>query len=134
MAVVGCLGEIIFSVSDRMVRTISEWKWSGSARYAVHARHGTHALTEFTGLDPDQITFEITLLAELGVRPMEELVKLWRYERNGTAVPMTIGRHAYGKYRWNIVSHETEILHTTPGGDITAARVSLTLQEYLKTG
>ena len=53
MGMVGCLGDIVFTVSDRTIETINNVTWSGSARYATHQRHGTHALTEFTGLDPD---------------------------------------------------------------------------------
>ena len=137
MAIVGYLGEsaekgIIFQVSEQTVRTLSNWKWSGSARYAVHQRHNTHALTEFTGLDPDKITFDLTLLRELGVNPMEDIVKLWRYERNAIPVALTIGSKGYGKYRWNVVSHETSITHTDQPGDVTAATVSVTLQEFLR--
>lgn len=86
MGMVGCLGDIVFTVSDRTIETINNVTWSGSARYATHQRHGTHALTEFTGLDPDKMTFDIVLSAYLGVDPIAEVVKLWNYERGGIAV------------------------------------------------
>ena len=71
MAVIGYLGTsaeegLIFEVSSETLETINNMNWSGSARYAVHQRHNTHALTEFVGLDPDKITFDITFLAQLG--------------------------------------------------------------------
>lgn len=132
MAVVGCLGDIVFTVSDKTVRTLDNWKWSGSARYAVHQRHMVRPLTEFTGVDPDEITFEMTLLKELGVDPLEEVVRIRWYERNGTALPLTIGQHAYGFYRWNIVSDEMTVKYTDHQGDIMGAVVTVTLQEYLK--
>ena len=91
MGMVGCLGDIVFTVSDRTIETINNVTWSGSARYATHQRHGTHALTEFTGLDPDKMTFDIVLSAYLGVDPIAEVVKLWNYERGGIAVPLVIG-------------------------------------------
>lgn len=128
---VGTLGEIVFFVSDRAVKTISNFVWSGSARYAVHQRHLTHALTEFTGLDPDQITFDIVVSAYLGVDPLSEVVKVWNYERAGTAVPLTIGTHAYGKYRWSITSHKMKAQTFDGQGDVTSATISLTLQEYI---
>lgn len=133
MAVVGCLGDIVFTVSDRTVRTLDNWKWSGSAKYAVHNRHLGRPLTEFTGLDPDKITFDMTLMAEYGVDPLEEVKRIWRYERTGQAVPLTIGSHAYGYYRWNIVSHEMTAKYTDTQGNIMGAVVSITLQEYLKS-
>lgn len=137
MAVIGYLGEsaergIVFQVSEETVRTLSNWKWSGSARYAVHQRHNTHALTEFTGLDPDKITFDLVLMRELGTDPMEDVGKLWGYERNATAVALTVGSKAYGKYRWNVVSHEMGITYTDPTGDVTTATVSVTLEEFLR--
>ena len=59
MAVVGYLGKnseegIIFTVSDEVVLTLNNFKWSGSVRYSVHNRHNYHALTEYTGMDPDK--------------------------------------------------------------------------------
>ena len=36
MGMVGCLGDIVFTVSDRTIKTIDNVTWSGSARYATH--------------------------------------------------------------------------------------------------
>ena len=132
MAVIGCLGDIIFEVSEATVRTLDNMVWSGSARYAVHERHLTHALTEFTGLDPDKITFDITLTSELGVDPITEVVKIWNIERSGQAVPLTIGTNGYGKYRWNITKHEMKMTAHYRNGDIRTATISVSLQEYLR--
>ena len=132
MAVIGCLGDIIFEVSEATVRTLDNMVWSGSARYAVHERHLTHALTEFTGLDPDKITFDITLTSELGVDPITEVVKIWNIERSGQAVPLTIGTEGYGKYRWNITIHEMKMTAHYRNGDIRTATISVSLQEYLR--
>lgn len=137
MAMIGYLGKdandgIQFIVSRELFRTPSNMKWSGSARYSTHARHVTHALTEFTGLDPDAFSFDMLLTAELGVDPMKELVKIWKYEREAEAVGLVIGGHAYGKYRWNIKKHETKIKYTNALGDLYAIEVSVDLLEYLK--
>ncbi len=131
MAIVGCLGDVIFTVSRSVVRTLDNMTWSGSARYATHERHLTHALTEFTGLDPDKITFDILLSAELGVDPIAEVVKLWNIERSGRAVPLTVGTKGYGKYRWNILKHDMKMKTFYANGDVHTATVSVSLQEYL---
>lgn len=133
MAVMGSLGSVIFTVSDKTVRTLSAWKWSGSARYAVHNRHMGNALTEFTGLDPDKITFDIQMFGELGVDPMAEITQLWNYLRKGTPVPLTVGTHCYGRYRWNIVSLDVDIKYTDKYGDLAGAVATVSLQEYLRT-
>lgn len=138
MAVIGYLGKdtsdcVLFTVSDDFVLSPENMKWSGSARYATHQRHNTHALTEYTGMDPDGFTFDITLTAMLGIVPMDEIVKLWKYERDGEAVALTIGSKGYGKYRWNVVKHSTKITYTDGRGEVYAAVVSVTLQEYLRS-
>lgn len=128
---IGTLGEVIFSVSDSVVETVNNFVWSGSARYSTHQQHLTNALTEFTGLDPDGITFDILVSVYLGVDPYAEIVKIWNYERGGIAVPLTIGTHAYGKYRWSITNHKMKAQTFDKQGDITSATISLTLQEYI---
>lgn len=133
MAVIGSLGDVIFTVSAELVRTLENFQWSGSARYGVHQRHGGNALTEFTGLDPDQISLEITLSAELGTNPMEEIWRLWRYLRNGAALPLTIGTHGYGRYRWTITALSVKTKYFDRNGELYHTVVSLKLQEYLRS-
>lgn len=137
MAMIGYLGKsaddgIQFVVSREVFRTPKNMEWSGSARYATHERHNTHALTEFTGLDPDRFSFDILLTAEMGVDPLKEAVKIWDYERDGEALGLVIGGKAYGKYRWTIKNHKTRIEHTDAAGDMYAVEVSVELLEYLK--
>lgn len=132
MAVIGFLGDILFQASEKTVLALDNMKWSGSAQYAVHQRHGCHALTEYTGLDPDQISFDMVLTEEYGYKPREELRTLWEYERSGAAVPLTLGRHGYGKYRWSVVSHDLTVKNTDRQGNIISAVVAVKLQEYLR--
>ena len=80
MGMIGCLGEMVFTVSEETILTLDNMTWSGSARYATHQRHLTNALTEFTGVDPDKISFEMVLSASMGIDPLQEVVKLWGYE------------------------------------------------------
>lgn len=136
MAIIGYLGKdadngIQFVASREVVRTLNNMSWSGSARYATHERHITNALTEFTGRDPDSFSFDMLLTAELGVFPMEELIKIWTYERDGEALGLVIGEKPYGKYRWVIKKHETKMEYTDAAGNLYAAEVSVELMEYL---
>lgn len=132
MAQIGCLGDIVFEVNEKTVRTIRNMKWGGSANYAVHKRHAGNALTEFTGLGPDSFSFSMTLCDQLGVDPMAEIKKLWKYIRTGEAVPLTIGSHAYGRFRWSILNLDSVIEHTDINGDLYTVEVTVKLQEYLR--
>lgn len=131
--VIGCLGDIVFQVSERTVETIRDVEWSGSARYAVHQRHNGNALTEFAGLDSDAMKFTITLTRELGVDVVPEIVKIWDLERSGEAARLVIGDKPYGKYRWNVVKHSAKYTAHDRAGNPIAAEVSLELQEYLRS-
>lgn len=133
MAQVGVLGDIVFSVSANTVKTISNMQWSGSARYGEHQRHLTHALTEFTGLAPDDIFFDIALSAYLGVNPQTEMEKIWEYERSGRAIPLVLGYKTYGKYRWVIKSHRIKLQNFDRDGNLTSAIITVNLLEYLKS-
>lgn len=132
MAQIGCLGDIVFTVSSRKIETIDNVQWAGSVRYTQHQIPYGNALTEFTGIDPDTISFDMVLSAYLGVDVMTELTKIWTYERQGRAVPFVVGNKVYGKYRWTIESHKIKFQTFDKWGDLTSATVSVSLLEYLK--
>ena len=46
--IVGALGDVVFSVSSRTLKTISNFVWSGSARYATHDLHAGNSISEYT--------------------------------------------------------------------------------------
>ena len=106
--------------------------WSGSARYATHDLHAGNSISEYTGTDLAKITFDIQLLASLGVDPMSEIWRLFDLERQGVTLPLTIGNHGYGRYRWTILSHKTKAEHYDGHGNIISATLSISLQEYLR--
>jgi len=131
VAQVGILGDIIFEVSDEVVKTLNNVKWSGSARYTEHDRHMQNSLTEFTGVDADKISFDIKLSAYLGVNPMNELGRIWTYERSGKVIPFILGDKIYGKYRWTIQKHNSKLSTYAKDGNVTSIEVSVDLLEYV---
>lgn len=130
MATIGTLGDIVFTVSSNTVRTFENMKWDSSAQYAKHERHLQDVLLEFTGTDPDEITFSMYLSAYLGVNPMTELVKLLTAERSGTAMRLVIGEKAYGKYRWVITGTKKELEDFDNRGNLLSASVRVSLMAY----
>ena len=132
MAMIGCLGDIAFTVSSSVVRTLDNFQWSGSARYAAHQRHLGRGLLEFTGMDPDKISFDMTLSTQLGASPVREISKIAKYESKGRTLPLTIGSKAYGTYRWVITGHSVKAKTFDRRGNLSVVVVSVNLQEYAR--
>lgn len=132
MAMIGCLGDIAFTVSASVVRTLDNFQWSGSARYAAHQRHLGRGLLEFTGVDPDKISFDMTLSTQLGASPAREISKIAKYESKGRTLPLIIGSKAYGTYRWVIAGHSVKAKTFDRRGNLSVVVVSVNLQEYAR--
>lgn len=132
MAQIGCLGDIAFTVSSSVIKTISKVQWSGSARYGEHQRHLAKTLLEFTGTAPDAISFEMILSVFLGVKPSEEIEKLRAYQREGVTVPLVIGDTQYGDYRWVVQEYKVKMDNFDRHGNLIGATVSVNLTEYIR--
>lgn len=130
--VLGSFGDLLlFQVTDETVLTLQNWKWSGSADYSTHKLHGHQALTEFIGHEPDQISFDVYFSWALGTDPLKMVWELWKVMRGGIALPLTIGNHPYGYYRWTIQDISNQIEYTDANGDLYQVKVTLKLLEYL---
>jgi len=128
---VGSLGDVVFEVSHDTVETIDNITWSSGAKWEEHDRHLQDPALEYTGMEADQMEFEIVLSRYLGVNVMEEIKRLFRYEREGIPLPLVIGNKAYGKYRWIIESTSRKFDVTGPAGP-EKATVRLSLKGYTK--
>lgn len=130
MAVIGTLGDIVFSVSRNQVKTFDGLKWDSSAKYASHERHLQETLLEFTGTDNDSITFSMYFSVFLGVNPINEIAKLLTAERNGTVMRLVIGPKAYGRNKWVITKTSIDLERFDKKGNLLTAKVSVTLEAY----
>jgi phage protein U len=132
MATIGSLGKIAFKVSSKQIITLKNFKRNGSARYSTHQRINNSALTEFTGNDPERITFDIILSASCGTNPQTVINQIEDYKSKGKILAFVLGGKPYGKYRWVIVSYNVTVETFDGKGNILNAIVSITLDEYLK--
>ena len=127
---IGYLGNVIFKVTADTIETLQDFQWTAKAKYATHDRHLRTQMLEFTGLEAQEITFDIYLSAFLGVDPMTEYTKLRGYMDNATAIPFKLGKHRYGHYRWVITALPLKGKTTDGKGNWTEATVSVTLKEF----
>lgn len=128
---IGCLGDIIFEVSDRRLMTPDNMQMSGSVRIAEHQRAGTTTLTEFTGIDTDKFSLSIKLVEVLGVDVNGMLTRIQRHMERGAILPLVLGTRTYGRYRWQIKSYSAPFETFDGAGNLLSATVTLNLVEYL---
>lgn len=118
----------MYSVSDEVVRTIKDLQWTNSARLGYHNVHLGETQVEFCGVDKASITYEMQLLKELGVDPMEELHTLLTYLRTGYEDYWILGDHRYGTGKWCIAKAVVTGKSHDPVGHLTAASVRITME------
>lgn len=127
--IVGCLGDIVFSVSKDIIKTIRNVSWQSSATIQAHKRHMDVDLPEFTGVSLDSFTFNIRLSKFLGVSdPTSDVSRLRMYQRNGIALSLVIGEKSYG--RWLVSKYKITVEHYDKNGNIVTADISVDLTEY----
>lgn len=131
MANVGSLGGIKFNTSMRRVLTFSEYQRSGQAKYATHDIIGQKSRLEYTGLDPEEITIEIQLMAQLKSRPEEQLAKLRKMRDDGEVISFIIGNKPVSQNKWIIKGLSEAVPHWGSRGKIAYATVQVTLTEYI---
>ena len=129
MAIVGSLGDIVFSVSPKQVKTFAHMQWSSSMRYATHNRHLKDPLIELTGRDPDTITFSMTLSKYLGVDPDVEMQRLFDKQKSGEVLLLMVGSKSVGRTRWVIQKLNRTFDWFDRSGATLAAKVSVSLLE-----
>lgn len=122
---------IVFQVSDAKVFTFDNLKRTVGGEWATHSRIGQKDQLEFLRPKLQQLTFDITLDASLGVRPRATLDLLTEYIETGCKFPFVLGGKRIGKNSWTItdMSEAWEVIYNK--GELVRAKVNITMQEYL---
>lgn len=129
MAKIGTLGDIVFSVSRKTVKTFDGLQIESKTSYAKHERHNKKPLLEFQHNDTDTASFSIYLSAYLGVKPLKVLKKIDKYRKKGKVLSLVIGGKKYGK-KWVITSHSKEYEKFDNKGNLLIAKSKISLEEY----
>lgn len=129
---VGALGGIPFEVSANAVKTARSFSYKGASQYTAHKRHLGKGLVEYTGSEPETISFSMRVSKFLGFAPDSSIATLRGYCNNGTAVPFTLGTKSYGSFRWIIKSFEVKGEEYDRKGNLIGADIAVTIVEYAK--
>lgn len=132
MARIGSFGDLVFSVSDKTVRTFDSMSWNFSADYATHDRHIKADLLEYIGPSIETISFSMVFSVFLGVNPLKEIRRLRNMVQSGYAQRLVIGGKVYGSYKWVMQKGTVDLKRFDRQGELWAASAKVTLKEYPK--
>lgn len=104
MATVGSLGGITFNVSSRRVLTFDNYSRQGNIKSAEHEIIAEKSHMEFTGLEPEEITFDIQLFSQLNVTPEKKLEVLRNMRDTGQVVSFILGGSPVSQNKWMITA------------------------------
>lgn len=125
---IGSFGDIIFTVSSSHIKTFDELSRRTAAKFADHEVAGKKPISEFTGEELDEITFNIQLNRTYAT-PERDLMLLNKIKSSGVANRLIIGSRNLGKF--TLREFEENLTHVGKNGAILFAEVSLTLAEYI---
>ena len=132
MAQIGSFGDLVFKVSDELVRTFDDMNWEFSAKYATHDRHIKADLIEYMGPEIETISFSMVFSVFLGVNPWKQIKKLRKIIRKGYTRRLVVGGKVYGNYKWVMEKGSVVMKNYDKNGNLWAAKVNVTLKEYPK--
>jgi phage protein U len=126
----GTFGDIIFSVSNKTLRTFDEFSHTVTGRWEVHEPIGTNPRPEFIGPGQGEISFKMQLFSSMGIDPRTEMEKVERMVTSGDHAPIIIGGRPVGSGDWYVESRDSDYRTVSGDGKITSAEVALTVKEY----
>ena len=132
MARIGSFGDLVFSVSDKTVRTFDSMSWDFSADYETHDSHIKADLLEYIGPSIETISFSMVFSVFLGVNPLKEIRRLRNMVQSGYAQRLVIGGKVYGSYKWVMQKGTVDLKRFDRQGELWAASAKVTLKEYPK--
>ena len=129
---VGAFGDIVFEVSDHVIRTFQEVQRTNPGRWAVHEVMGSKPISEFIGPGLDEITLPIHLNELfLGGNDIEdEVERIRELVKNGTPSTLVIADRVIGKFY--LESLDETHKHFGGKGESRVADLSLKLKEYIE--
>lgn len=156
MGMIGSLGTVVFQVSNNSLfsgiglgsflsgllnsatnqsgivyKTPKNYQRQSSARWAEHEIIGQKPVAEFLGPGTEEVSFDMLLDIELGVKPENELEKLRNMRDTGELVFFILGNKPVLKNRVYITQLSENITRTSGKGEVQAIEVSISLKEYV---
>lgn len=130
MAAMAQWNGIVFKVNSRQVFTFKNMKRSYSTKWAAHDIIGRRPRMEYQGPEMDEMTIEVMLDAEHGVRPRKTMLKFQIASHHGDAANFYIGGRKVSKYKMYLASGSENWKQIWNKGELVRATATLTFREY----
>lgn len=121
---------IKFSVNSDKQLSFRDMKRTSSARWTSHNIIGKRPKTEFLGPGMDEVTLEVVLSAEMGVRPRSEMAKFRSACKKGEVHYLYINGKKVCKNKMAITAVSESWDEIWSQGELARAVVSVTFSEY----
>lgn len=125
---IGSFGSVIFQVSSSHIKTFNELSRRVAAKFADHEVAGKKPVSEKTGEELDEVTFNIQLNRSY-CKPEQELLTLNKMLSSGAANRLMIGSRNLGKF--TLRDFEETLTHVGKNGALLFVDLSVTLVEYI---
>ena len=125
---VGSIGSVVFEVNSENAAILKDYQRTVKANYSTHSLVGQTAIMEYTGTNPTEISFSLTLSAFLGLNPGEQLAKIEEMAKLGQKVVLSIGTLVVGE-KWAVTDVSSKAERHFRDGDVLAYDVSIKLKE-----
>ncbi len=128
---VGNFGKIYFVVSGKKAYSFNNFKHTRTAQWKEHTRYNNKPISEFNGSGLENITLDIYLDVNLGVKPRQEIERWGKLVDSGHHDILVIGGQQVGKYEWKVESISEDWKNFLNQGELLTANLSITLSEYV---
>ena len=130
MAAMAQWGDIKFSVNAKKVFTFRGMQRSYSARWESHDIIGASPKLEFLGPAMDELSIEVILDAELGVKPRAMLDKFRSAAKNGKVAYFYVRGKKISSNKFYIASGTESWKEIWNKGELVRATATITFSEY----
>ena len=125
-------GQIVFGLAARQGFLIEELEESSKAKFVEHEILNSKPITEFVGLENDEVSFSMNFIAGHTTAPMAAIPLLKGLLSRAQAYPLIVGGRPIGSFTSQFVLTEVTSTyeHTNGMGIVTVASIDVSLKEY----
>lgn len=128
---IGSWGPFVFEVSDQKVFALRDISRSAGSNWSTHALIKSKPKTQYQAPTLRTATGSVTLRADYGVKPREQLEALAKAAEGSRAYHLIIGGRPVSQNYMRLTSVSETWNTVYNGGELFSAEVSLTFEEYV---